>query len=54
MTNEELKELNKVFTKLSDLVEAIENYDDLSHLGETLIDCVDRLKTIEGICNEMS
>jgi hypothetical protein len=49
MTNEQLKELNKVLKKLNGLVEAIENYDDVSDLGETLIDCVERLKTIKEV-----
>jgi hypothetical protein len=49
MTNEQLKELNKVLKKLNGLVEAIENYDDVSDLGETLINCVERLKTIKEV-----
>ncbi len=51
MTNEEKQTLQTVFEQLNGLVYDIENYNDLEHLGTTIIDCVKRLETI-GVNNE--
>ncbi len=51
MTNEEKQTLQTVFEQLNGLVYDIENYNDLDHLGETIIDCVKRLEKL-GVNND--
>jgi len=51
MTNEEKQTLQTVFEQLNGLVYDIENFNDLEHLGTTIIDCVRRLETI-GVNND--
>jgi hypothetical protein len=51
MINEEKQTLQIVYEQLNGLVYDIENYNDLEHLGTTIIDCVKRLETI-GVNNE--
>ncbi len=50
MTNEEKQTLQTVFDQLNGLVYDIENYNDLEHLGTTIIDCVKRLEKL-GVNN---
>jgi hypothetical protein len=46
MTHEEKAILQVVWEQLNGLVYDIENYNDLQHLGTTIIDCRDRLEKI--------
>ncbi len=51
MTNEQKQTLQTVFEQLNGLVYDIENYNDLDHLGETIIDCIKRLEKL-GVNND--
>ena len=51
MTNEEKQTLQTVYEQLNGLVYDIENYNDLEHLGTTIIDCVKRLEKL-GVNND--
>ncbi len=46
MTDEQRAALQVVWETLNGLIYDIENYEDLSDMGQSLIDCRDRLEQI--------
>lgn len=46
MNQETLNALQPIFEQLNGLMSDIENWEDLSNLGETIQDCINRLEAM--------